>query len=107
MSRARKSSSKGFRARLGGDVEEPRASKKPAGDQGVEVGVEVQVFTEGVDGHDDARHALGHARRRAQELHQALVGDAAEILLSSSRSKRKQGRSILGMANTKWRCATG
>jgi hypothetical protein len=50
------------------------------GGQRVEVGVEVEVFAEGMNGHDDARRALGQAECGALELGQAGVGDAAEFL---------------------------
>ena len=42
--------------------------------------MEVEVFAEGVDGHDHARRAFGQTERGTLELGQAAVGDAAELL---------------------------
>ena len=42
--------------------------------------MEVEVFAEGMNGHDDAGRALGQPERGAMELGQAAVGDAAEFL---------------------------
>lgn len=41
--------------------------------------MEVEVFAKGVNGHDDARDALGQAERGALELGEAGVGDAAQF----------------------------
>ena len=60
-------------------MEDPRTRKQPVGHQRVQVGVEVQILAEGVNGHDDAGDAFGQAQARAQKLDQALVGDAAEV----------------------------
>ena len=54
--------------------------EESVGDQRVQVRVEVEVFAEGVDGHDHARRAFGQTERGALELGQAAVGDAAEFL---------------------------
>lgn len=67
-------------AGLGHHIEEPTLCEEPVGGQRVEVGVEVEVFAEGIDGHHDAGDALGQAQRGALELGQAVVGDAAEFL---------------------------
>ena len=56
-----------------------RARREPVGHQRVQVGVEVQILAEGLNGHDDAGDAFGQAQARAQKLDQALVGDAAEV----------------------------
>ena len=80
MTRARNSSSSGLRLDIGQDVEQARAHEQPVGDQGVQVGVEVEVLAEGVDGHDDAGQALGQVERGAQIFEQALVGEAAQVL---------------------------
>jgi len=68
------------KAHVGHHMEKPAVHKEPVGGQRVEVRVEVEVFAEGVDGHDDAGRALGQAERGALELGQAAVGDAAEFL---------------------------
>ena len=67
-------------AHVGHHMEKPAIHEEPVCDQRVEVRVEVEVFAEGVDGHDAAGRALGQAQRGAMELGQAPVGDAAEFL---------------------------
>ena len=87
-------------------MEDPRTRKQPVGHQRVQVGVEVQILAEGVNGHDDAGDAFGQAQARAQKLDQALVGDAAEVFEQIAVVAEVR-RSILGMPNTKCRCGTG
>gem|GEM_PF-2329491 len=67
-------------AHVGHHVKKSAVHEEPVGDQRVEVGVEVEVFAEGMNGHDDARRAFGQTERGALELGQAAVGDAAEFL---------------------------
>ena len=61
-------------------IEQARAHEQAVGDQGVQVGVKVQVLAEGVDGHDDAGQTLGQAKRGMQVFEQALVGKDAQVL---------------------------
>jgi len=61
-------------------VKKSAVHEESVGDQRVQVRVEVEVFAEGVDGHDHARRAFGQTERCALELGQAAVGDAAEFL---------------------------
>jgi hypothetical protein len=57
-----------------------RVPKKEAvGHEGVNVGMEVEVFAEGVQGHDHARYAFGAVERRAEVFGNALVGQGAEL----------------------------
>jgi len=67
-------------AHIGQAVEQPRAGEEAVGDQGVEVGMEVQVLAEGVDRHDDAGQPLGQVEGVAQVFEQALVRQAAQVL---------------------------
>ena len=67
-------------AHVGHHMEKPAVHEEPVGGQRVEVRVEVEVFAEGMNGHDDAGRALGQPERGAMELGQAAVGDAAEFL---------------------------
>ena len=67
-------------AHVGHHMEKPAVHEEPVGGQCVEVRVEVEVFAEGMNGHDDACRALGQAERGALKLGQAPVGDAAEFL---------------------------
>ena len=67
-------------AHIGQAVEQPRAGEEAVGDQGVEVGMEVEVLAEGVDRHDDAGQALGQVERGAQVFEQAFVRQAAQVL---------------------------
>ena len=67
-------------AHIGQAVEQPRAGEEAVGDQGVEVGMEVQVLAEGVDRHDDAGQPLGQVEGGAQVFEQALVRQAAQVL---------------------------
>jgi hypothetical protein len=61
-------------------IELPFPHEQSVGDEGVEVGMEVEVLAEGVDGHDDAGQAVGQVEHGALIVGQALVGDAAHIL---------------------------
>ena len=45
--------------------------KQAVSDQRMKVGVKVQIFAEGVDGHDDAREDVGEAQGHLHELDQA------------------------------------
>ena len=42
--------------------------------------MEVEVFAEGVDGHDDPWEAFGKSERGAHEFQEAFMRDAAEVL---------------------------
>ncbi len=42
--------------------------------------MEVEVFPERMDGHDDAGDTTGQTQSGLHEFKQALVGDAAEVL---------------------------
>ena len=64
-------------ADIGHDVEQARAQEEPVGHQGVQVGMKVEVFAEGMDGHDDAGLAVGKIQRSARVFKQALVSDVA------------------------------
>jgi hypothetical protein len=67
-------------AHIGQAVEQPRAGEEAVGDQGVEVGMEVEVLAEGVDRHHDAGQAFGQVERGAQVFEQALVSKTAQVL---------------------------
>ncbi len=57
------------------------ASEEEAiGHEGVDMGMEVQVFAEGMKGQDDAGDAIGAVQGGAEVLGQALVGQGAEPL---------------------------
>jgi len=63
----------------------------------VQVGMEVQVLAEGVDGHDNTGQDLGQAERGAQVFDQALVRDAGQGRGSSrSAAPRRAGPSSGG-----------
>jgi len=65
---------------LGQDVEQTRAHEQPVGHEEVKMRVPVEVFTVGVNRHDDAGDALGQIECCTQVFEQALVRDAAQIL---------------------------
>ncbi len=54
--------------------------EEAVGHEGVDMGVEAQVFAEGVQGEDDAGDAFWAVQGDAQVLGQALVCQAAEML---------------------------
>jgi len=93
------------------DVEQARAHEQTIRDQGVQVGVKVEVLAEGVDRHDDAGQAVGQVERGAQVVEQALVGQAAQVLeqvtveaeVRAQPFGRLRDSVILGMPKVKWR----
>ena len=92
MTLARKSSSNGLSRSSGQRVERAVPCEEPVRDQGVEVGVEVEVFAEGVKGedhggveglgsppHPDPLPRWGRGRNGGAEVFgEALVGQGAE-----------------------------
>ena len=54
--------------------------EEAVGDEGVEVGMEIEVFAEGVEGHDDAGDALGAGQGGAEVFLEAFMGEGAEAL---------------------------
>lgn len=44
------------------------------------MGMEVEVFTKGVDLHDGSADSFGKVQCRALKIHEAYVGNAAEFL---------------------------
>ena len=54
--------------------------EEAVGDEGVDVGVEIEVFAEGVEGHDDAGDALGAGQGGAEVFLEAFMGEGAEAL---------------------------
>ena len=71
----------------GGGIEQARAHEQAVGDQGVQVGVKVQVLAEGVDGHDDAGQTLGQAERGMQVFEQALHGNWYTLALNTAKAR--------------------
>ena len=67
-------------AHVGHQMKKPAVHEEPVGYERMEVRVEVEVFAEGMDGHDDAGRALRQPELGALELGQAAVGDAAKFL---------------------------
>ena len=55
------------------------AQEQSVGHQQVQMGMEVEVFAEGVNGHDDAGHALRLFQGDAHDITDTLLGDAAEV----------------------------
>ncbi len=86
------------KAELGHDMKHPRSCKESVCHQGMKMGVKVEVFTEGVDGHDGSAHPVGKVQGCALKIEQASVGDAAEFL-DESPMKAKVGAQHLGNAD--------
>ena len=68
------------KAELGHDMKHPRARKESISYQGVEVGMKIEVFPEGMDRHDGSSDSLGKVQCRALKIQDAALGDAAEFL---------------------------
>jgi hypothetical protein len=65
-------------------MKHPRARKESISYQGVEVGMKIEVFPEGMDRHDGSSDSLGKVQCRALKIQDAALGDAAEFLDESS-----------------------
>jgi len=68
------------RADLVHHMKYPRPRKEPVSHQGVEMWMEVEVFTEGVDGHDGSADYLGKVQCRALKINEAAVDNPAEFV---------------------------
>jgi hypothetical protein len=55
------------------------AQEESVGHESMQVGMKVEVFAEGVNGHDDAGHAVGLVQGDAHDIADAFVRDAAEV----------------------------
>jgi hypothetical protein len=68
----------GFEREFGQRVEHSVAGEESVGDEGVDMGMEVEVFAEGVEGEDDGWMGVGQVEGGAEEFGEALVGEGAE-----------------------------
>ena len=64
---------------LGKDEEAFVAQEESVGHEQVQMGMEVEVFTEGVNGHDDAGHPIGLVQGDAHDIADALMCNTAEV----------------------------
>ena len=60
------------------------AIEETIGNQRVQVRMEVEIFTEGVDRHDDGWDAVRLAKRITQKIAHALMRDTTELLQQSA-----------------------
>ena len=67
-------------ADVGQDGEQAGAHEQAVGHQRVQVGMDVPVLAEGVDGHDDAGQAVRQAQGCLPVVAQALMSEAADVL---------------------------
>jgi len=73
-----------FEREFGQRVERAVAGEEAVGDNRVEVGMEVEVFTKGVEGEDESGLGIGQVEGGAEVCGEALVGEGAEAFDSNA-----------------------